>query len=58
MALIQKIGRVRAPRRHCERPALRHRFSGSSTMRLQSMIATPLWSSRARCSRTVARWGN
>jgi hypothetical protein len=38
MALIQKIGRVRAPRRHRERPALRHRFSGSSTMRLQSMI--------------------
>ena len=38
MAQIQKIDRVLAPRRHRERPALRHRFSESSAMRLQSII--------------------
>jgi hypothetical protein len=38
MAQIQKIDRVRAPRGHYERSALRRRFSGSSAMRLQSMI--------------------
>jgi hypothetical protein len=38
MVQIQKIDRVRAPRGHHERPALRRRFSGSSAMRLQSMI--------------------
>ena len=38
MAQIQKIDRVRVPRGHRERPALRRRFSGSSAMRLQSII--------------------
>jgi len=38
MAQIHKIDRARASCGHRERPALRRRFSGSSAMRLQSMI--------------------